>query len=139
MPGPLSPADSPLDELSELGHDALTEAVPTGVGAAAATLTELPDNPGGLLVPTIELLPAGKLLQSQLRDQHCAVSQSFPGAIGSAEASLVFPGDTGMQLSRAATRKDTALDEMTDVEQDGLLELGNVIINSCLRALSEVL
>lgn len=67
-----------------------------------------------------------------------AVSQRFEGPF-TGEAMLVFPEVRSLELVRSLLKVDVPLDTLTDLEQEALMEVGNIILNACLGSISNVL
>ncbi|HXY39673.1 MAG TPA: response regulator [Vicinamibacteria bacterium] len=127
--------------LEEAELDALQEAINIGVGRAAAALNELVQHPVTLVPPRVELLdvddlprvfgPLGKTAVS-------SVEMAFHGALEGG-AFLIFPQPSASRLVAGLTGED-ALDEDLDSLRSGTLtEIGNVLINSVLGTLGNLL
>ena len=128
-------------ELSDLEKDALTEVVNIGVSRAALALRKMIGEHVLLSVPSIEVLSrqrAATLLVQQGGDQLVAVKQSFTGAF-SGGAMLIFPQAQSLDLVRAVTGPEMSQAEIVDIEQEALTETGNVILNSCLATMANML
>ncbi|WP_300972935.1 chemotaxis protein CheX [Sphingomonas sp. LHG3406-1] len=128
-------------ELSELEKDALTEVVNIGVSRAALSLRKMIGQHVLLSVPSVEVLSferAAGLLVQQGGDQLVAVRQSFTGAF-SGGALLIFPQARSLELVRAVTGPEMSHDEVVDLEEEALTETGNVILNSCLATMANML
>jgi len=128
-------------ELSELEQDALTEVVNIGVSRAAMALRKMIGEHVLLSVPSVEVLSrqrAASLLVQQGGDQLVAIKQSFTGAF-SGGALLIFPQARSLDLVRAVVGPEMANDEVMDMEQEALTETGNVILNSCLATMANML
>jgi len=128
-------------ELSELEKDALTEVVNIGVSRAALSLRRMIGEHVLLSVPSVEVLSrqrAATLLVQQGGDQLVAIKQSFTGAF-SGGAMLIFPQARSLELVRAVTGPEMSHDEIVEMEQEALTETGNVILNSCLATMANML
>ena len=128
-------------ELTELEQDALTEVVNIGVSRAAASLRKMVGHQVLLSVPAVEIVTREKaitLLGERESDELVAVQQSFSGAF-SGRAMLIFPEENSLALARAVTGDELAHDELVEMEQEALAETGNVILNSCLATMANML
>lgn len=133
--------DVDVIELCELEKDALTEVVNIGVSRAALSLRKMIGQHVLLSVPSVEVLSlerAAGLLVQQGGDQLVAVKQSFAGAF-SGGALLIFPQARSLELVRAVTGPEMSHDEIAEMEEEALTETGNVILNSCLATMANML
>ena len=127
--------------LSELQLDALTELVNLGVSKAAANLREMVGAQVHLSVPTVELVTRGRaiaILAERESNNLVAVHQVFEGDIGG-RALLIFPETKSLELVRAITGGDLPLEDIIELEQEALAETGNVLLNSCLATIANML
>ena len=128
-------------ELTELEKDALTEVVNIGVSRAAASLRKMVGHQVLLSVPAVEIVSrekAATLLGERESNELVAVQQSFSGAF-SGRAMLIFPEEHSLALARAVAGDELSSDEIADLEQEALAETGNVILNSCLATMANML
>ena len=128
-------------ELTELEKDALTEVVNIGVSRAAASLRKMVGHQVLLSVPAVEIVTrekAAALLGEREGNELVAVQQSFTGAF-SGRAMLIFPEEHSFALARAVAGDELSGDEIKDLEQEALAETGNVILNSCLATMANML
>ena len=128
-------------ELTELEQDALTEVVNIGVSRAAASLRKMVGYQVLLSVPAVEIVTrekAGALLGERESSDLVAVRQSFSGAF-SGRAMLIFPQENSLELARAVTGDELSDDDLADMEEEALAETGNVILNSCLATMANML
>lgn len=127
-------------DLSELEHDTISELINIGVGRAASSLSEMVEQPVELTVPRITFVErfSDTELAKAATDVVSAVSQSFDGPF-KGEAMLVFPEERSLELVRSLLKVDVPLNTLTDLEQEALMEVGNIILNACLGSISNVL
>lgn len=128
-------------DLSELEQDALTEVVNIGVSRAAASLRKMVGHQVLLSVPAVEIVTrkkAATLLRERETNELVAVQQSFSGAF-SGRAMLIFPEEHSFALARAVAGEELSTDELKEMEQEALAETGNVILNSCLATMANML
>jgi len=128
-------------ELTELQRDAIIELLNIGMGHAASSLGEMVNEEVKLSVPSLELLShqeaSSRLAQSPSK-RIAAVKQHFQGPFWG-DALLLFPQDKSLELVRALMKDEVPLDMLTELEQDALTEVGNIILNCCLSSLANVL
>lgn len=135
-------------QLGELERDALGEAFNMALGEAAASFADLVQEEITLTVPSVEVISRQELsdrLQRAdmpgLSEQLCAISQDFQAQDASlnAEALLLFGEAGGLEIVRRMLGEhDMPLEQITELEQDALGEVGNIIINSCINTLSGI-
>lgn len=129
-------------QLSELQLDALAEIFNIGMGQAASSMSQIVDEEIALTVPQIEVIPGScqaDAIKSAIQSPRiCAVSQDFIGGIN-ARAFLVFPEGKTREIVRRMIGEAVSADELSEMEQEALSEIGNIILNSCFSALSDVL
>ncbi len=127
--------------LGELERDALTEIVNIGVSRAAASLRKMVSAQVMLSVPSIEVVTqrrAARLIGEREISQLVAVRQEFEGPF-SGRALLIFPESNSLELVRAVTGDELTADEVREMEEEALIETGNVILNNCLATMANML
>lgn len=127
--------------LDELETDALTEIVNIGVSRAASNLRKMVGDQVLLSVPSIEVVSqrrAARLINEREITQLIAVRQDFAGPF-SGRALLIFPEENSLELVRAVTGDELSPQEVQDIEHEALAETGNVILNSCLATMANML
>jgi chemotaxis protein CheC len=130
--------------LTELQHDALVEIFNIGVGQAAASMSGIVNEEVTMSVPSISflnraeaaILLGGKNRQDQLQ-RICGVSQHYEGAFQT-EAILMFPEDKSLEIVRLMVGESVPLAELTEMEQEAMSEIGNIILNSCVGTLANL-
>lgn len=131
-----------LADLSELQRDALIEIFNIGVGQAASSMSQIVGEPIYLSVPTVEILHGDKRAEAicklALSPRICAVSQDFIGNL-KARAFLIFPEGKTREIVRRMLVDSVSTDELSEMEQEALSEIGNIILNSCMSSLSDAL
>lgn len=131
-----------MKQLSDLQRDALTELANLGVGRAAASLARMVAEPIQLSVPAVDVLRRADAVQLlEEREQAAnlvAVGQGFRGPF-SGRALLIFPEAKSLELVRAVVGQEPSLEEIADLEQEALAEVGNVILNGFLGTIANVL
>jgi chemotaxis protein CheC len=127
--------------LSDFEQDALTELVNIGVGRAARNLSRLLRDQVILSVPRADILPlltAADALSGREPASLVAVGQEFSGAF-SGQALLIFPETKSLELVRAVMGPAPSAEEIADIEQEALTEIGNIILNGCLVVIANTL
>ena len=126
-------------QLSELECDAITELLNIGMGQAAGSLSSMVNEEVKLSVPSVELVSrqiAVERLNGRPYKRIAAVKQHFHGPFWG-DALLLFPQENSLELVRALMRdEEISLDMLTELEQDALTEVGNVILNCCIGSLA---
>ena len=122
--------------------DALKELVNIGVGRAASMLNEMVDSRIILEIPYIKILSAADLQQELVQkfDHDCfaAVKQSFTGSFAGV-AELVFPTQSASKLVSVLTGENVGSPDLDAVKIGTLSEIGNIVINSVMGSISNVL
>ena len=127
--------------LGELERDALTEIVNIGVSRAASSLRKMIGDQVTLSVPSIDVVSqrrAARLISEREAPELEAVRQDFRGPF-SGRALLIFPESNSLELVRAVTGDVLTVQEVIDMEHEALTETGNVILNSCLATMANML
>lgn len=132
-----------LLELSELEQDALVEVFNLGIGYAADSLSRIVGDQVRMSVPSLTIVPHGELAKTGreaglARERLCGVVQRFEGDLR-AQALLMFPEERSLELVRVMVGDGVLVEEMDDLEQEALTEVGNIILNSCLSVISDTL
>jgi chemotaxis protein CheC len=127
--------------LDDLEVDALTELVNIGVSRAAVSLRELVGEQVFLSVPSLAILSraqAAELVSQGSSSLLVAVRQGFHGGF-SGRALLIFPETNSLELVRVVAGRHLSLDDIVELEQEALAEIGNVILNSCMASIANLL
>lgn len=130
-----------MKALSELEADALTEIFNIGVGVAADVLSQIINENVRLAVPLVELTTQEQAC-SQFHDREnrplCAISQTYSGEV-TTHAILMFPEENSLELVRSMVGSEVPLEQLTEMEQDAMAEIGNIILNAIISQLSNTL
>ena len=127
--------------LGELERDALTEIVNIGVSRAASGLRKMIGDHVTLSVPSIDVVSqrrAARLISEREVTELVAIRQDFSGPF-SGRALLIFPESNSLELVRAVTGNELSAAEVIEMEHEALTETGNVILNSCLATMANML
>ena len=121
------------NNLTPLEIDALTEIFNIGIGRAANSLNQMVSQTVDLTIPEIEILPnkqAKEKLDLDTAMEIRAVTQRFSGDF-QGQALLMFSKENGMQLVSLLLGNKIPIEDLSELEQDSLVEIGNVILNAC--------
>jgi len=121
------------ENLTPLEVDALTEIFNIGIGRAANSLNQMVSQTVDLTIPKIEILPnieAKQKLNFDSDMEISAVTQQFSGDF-KGQALLMFSKENGLQLVSLLLGNKIPIEDLSELEQDSLVEIGNVILNAC--------
>ena len=124
--------------LSELQLDALTEIFNIGTGRAASSLSEIVGSEVILSVPRIQFFQSAEINMALLlldSPRLGAVKQTFSGPL-QINAMLLFTEDRTLEIVRDMMGSQLSTDELAEFEQEAMCELGNIILNACMSAMS---
>jgi chemotaxis protein CheC len=128
-------------ELTDLERDALTEIINIGVSRAARNLSRMVRDQVHLSVPRTEVMSRDQAAQHLSGHGHSslvAVGQDFRGSF-SGQALLIFPETKSLELVRTILDENLTLEEIVDLEQEALAEIGNIVLNGCLVVMANML
>lgn len=126
---------------SDEEQDAIVELMNIGVGRAAAALSHLTHDEVLLSVPKIDFVTyaqASRIFDNILPETLAGVMQSFQGFI-QGQTTLIFPEERSLELVKAIVGDELPDGDISELEQDTLAELGNILLNSCLATLANLL
>ena len=132
--------------LTELQLDALGEGFNIALGRAAATFSELVREPVHISVPCIELLSTSAmrerisaLYSASGKSDLCGIHQSFT-AEGNlrTDTMLVFTKSDSLDIIRQMLGGEMSIADFTELEQDALAEIGNIMTNSCMSTFADL-
>jgi len=133
-------------ELSTFQEEALKEAFNISMGRAAASLNEMVNEEVSLTVPNILFVSSKDFTfkESYLEEKElCFIKQHFAGTFFNSDAVLIFTNDESMELIRLFLNENTIsadnFEEFTDLQQEAMSEIGNIILNSCIASFAEML
>ena len=127
-------------DLDEIQHDALVELFNIGVGKAAASMSGIIGGEVTMSVPSISFLnrvDAAEVLAPGGHRRICGVSQHYEGLFDT-EAILMFPEEKSLDLVRLMVGERVPLEELSEMEQEAMSEIGNIILNSCVGSLANM-
>jgi len=123
-------------------RDLVTELMNIGVGHAAAAFSRMVGEEVRMAVPELDVCSqhnAARHLHNHLPGVLGGVQQSFHGSM-SGVAALIFPERKSLEIVRAVLRHgDYLLEEISELEQETFLEIGNIVLNHCLGTIANTL
>jgi chemotaxis protein CheC len=130
-----------IEALTELERDALGEIANVAMARAASGLRQMVQHQVLLSVPAVEILTqetATQIFGTPGSISLVAIRQDFSGAF-SGRALLIFPETNSLELVRAAVGRHLPLEDIVDVEDEALAEIGNIILNSWVATIANLL
>ena len=127
--------------LSDLERDALAEVSNIAMARAANSLRQMVEHEVKLSVPSVEILSqeaATTVVAKPDNPNLVAVRQDFSGAF-SGRALLIFPEANSLELVRAVVGPKLSLEDIVDLEDEALAETGNIILNSWIATIANLL
>ena len=123
-------------------RDALTELFNIGIGRAANVLNEMLNERIGLSIPYVELADREKCAEilGLAEEKLSAVHMDFRGSFSGTTA-IVFPPQSAANLVAILMGEDeeSEAEEMDAIRASTLSEVGNIVINSVLGSITNVL
>lgn len=130
-----------INAINQDQQDTIVELMNIGVGRAASALSKLVHDEVLLSVPKVDFVDiktAEQYFSELLPTALAGVTQAFDGFI-SGKAALIFPEERSLELVRLIVGNELSASEISELEQDTLAELGNILLNSCLATLANIL
>jgi chemotaxis protein CheC len=130
-----------LTPLSDLERDALGEISNVAMARAANSLRQMVEHEVLLSVPAVEIISrdaATQIVKKPDNPPLVAVRQDFSGAF-SGSALLIFPETRSLELVRAVVGRELALEDIVNLEDEALAETGNIILNSWVATIANLL
>lgn len=127
-----------MTQFSDFEKDALCEIFNISVSQAAAAMSEIVQQKINMTIPSVEICNTSKAID--FLDQGydiCGIAQHFRSNF-SGKAILIFPEHRSLELVRLMVGMDTPLAQVTQLEQDALAEIGNIVLSACLSSLSDM-
>jgi len=127
--------------LTEFERDALAELSNIAMARAATSLRKMVQHEVRLSVPAVEILErdaATRLMEAHGNSTFVAVRQDFTGAFAG-RALLIFPGASSLELIRAVIGTQLSIEDVADLEDESLAETGNIILNSWVATIANLL
>jgi chemotaxis protein CheC len=130
-----------LAPLSEFERDALGEISNIAMARAANSLRQMVEHEVLLSVPSVEIVSpetATQIVRKPDNPNLIAVRQDFSGAF-SGRALLIFPETNSLELVRAVVGREFPLEDIVNLEDEALAETGNIILNSWVATIANLL
>ena len=130
-----------MRQLDDIERDALSELLNMAMGQAASSLSELAGHEVIMSVPDVELIPRDTYLESIQDDSDnplVSVSEGFAGDF-SGDAVLIFFVDKSMNLVRALMEEYPSDEDLTELEEEVLIEVGNILLNACISTIANLI
>jgi chemotaxis protein CheC len=127
--------------ISEVERDALCELANVAMARAATNIRRMVGRQILLSVPTCDILApavAAERLAKPGNPHLVAVRQDFSGAF-TGRALLIFPEQSSLELMHAILGRQIPPADILDLEDEALAETGNVILNSWVATLANLL
>ena len=127
--------------LTDLERDALAELSNIAMARAANSLRQMVKHQVLLSVPSVDILSkddAAQIISKPDSPPLVAVRQDFSGPF-SGRALLIFPESNSLELVRAVVGHEAALEDIGSLEDEALAETGNIILNSWIATLANLL
>jgi chemotaxis protein CheC len=127
--------------LTDLERDALREVSNIAMARAASSLRQMVEHEVLLSVPAVDIVSqetAAQIVANPDNASVVAVRQDFSGTF-SGRALLIFPEANSLELVRAVVGRHLPLEDIVDLEDEALAETGNIILNSWVATVSNLL
>jgi len=127
-------------QLTELQHDALVELFNQGVGQAASAMSQIVNEEVAMSVPSILFqtrAECARTLANKEGRRICAITQHYSGAFNT-EAILMFPEEKSFEIVRLMVGQSLPMEALSEMEQEAMSEIGNIILNSCMSTLANI-
>jgi len=130
-----------LTPLTDLESDALAELANVAMARASVSLRTMIQHEVLLSVPNVEILAPKEAIARVAKPGNpnlVAVRQDFSGVF-SGRALLIFPEASSLELVRVVVGRQLALEDIVDLEDEALAETGNIILNSWVATIANLL
>jgi len=127
--------------LTDLERDTLAELSNIAMGRAANSLRQMVEHQVLLSVPSVEIISkeaATQIIANPANPTLVAVRQDFSGPFAG-RALLIFPEANSFELVRAVVGRGLPLEDIGNLEDEALAETGNIILNSWVATIANLL
>lgn len=126
--------------LSEWQEELLKETFNIGVGKASASIGELADCEVELTVPEVKICQLSMLIRDVVAMEGTALSAVIQGYNGPFEgtAMMLYSEKASLDLVRLIMGSETPSEQLSELENDALCEIGNIVLNGCLSSLGSL-
>jgi chemotaxis protein CheC len=130
-----------ITPLTELEQDTLAELSNIAMARAANSLRRMVEHEVVLSVPSVEIVSkeaAAQIIGRPDNPTLVAVRQDFNGPF-SGRALLIFPEANSLELVRVVVGRQVPLEDIGSLEDEALAETGNIILNSWVATIANLL
>lgn len=130
-----------LSPLTDLERDALGELANLAMARAALSLRQMVHAEVLLSVPAVEIMSPAAAADIVSRPENpslVAIRQDFSGPFAG-RALLIFHETTSLELVRIVVGRQLSIEDIVDLEDEALAETGNIILNSWVSTLANLL
>lgn len=130
-----------METFSEIHLDAIKEIVNIGTGRATSALASMVGEEVLLSIPEVEFLTkssAIKHMNDVAPGQLMGAWQALLGHL-TGEVLLLFPKAKCLDLIRLIVKDSAAEDQLTGIEEEALLEIGNIVLNAAVGGIANTL
>uniref|UniRef100_Q07KG6 CheC, inhibitor of MCP methylation n=1 Tax=Rhodopseudomonas palustris (strain BisA53) TaxID=316055 RepID=Q07KG6_RHOP5 len=127
--------------LTDFERDAIGEISNIAMARAANSLRQMVEHEVLLSVPAVDILTqeaAAAIVDKPNNSALVAIRQDFSGHM-SGRALLIFPEANSLELVRAIAGPTLSLDDIVTLEDEALAETGNIILNSWVATIANLL
>jgi chemotaxis protein CheC len=127
--------------LTDLEKDALGELSNIAMARAANSLRQMVGHEVLLSVPSVDIVSKDTATQIIAKPDNptlVAVRQDFKGVF-SGRALLIFPEANSFELVRVVVGRELPLEDIGNLEDEALAETGNIILNSWVATIANLL
>lgn len=128
-------------ELSEFQVDYIKELFNTGLGEAAAELSEMVNEEVYMSVPTFELIDKKDIFDTVKISADTQVTLVAIKILGefAGNGILLYPAENSLNLVRSALDSDSPLEQLSELESEALSEISEIILNQIITTISNLL
>lgn len=126
---------------NDVEKDAFAELLNMGMGQAAASLSAMTDQEVLLSIPQVEFVTFEEVAErigDHADGDMVSVRQGFQGSV-EGDISLLFTKKSSLFLVRELLGDDILLEDLPDIEQESIAEVGNIVLNACMAAIANTL
>jgi chemotaxis protein CheC len=130
-----------VSQMDELAMDAIAELMNMAMGQAASALNEIVHEEVTLSVPSVRFVSGIEFSADIARtvdEPVSVVDQHIEGPFAG-DVLLIFPEAKSLELVRSLLGDEITLEELTELEQDALIEIGNILIGALVSTFADVM
>jgi len=127
--------------LTDLEKDPLAELSNMAMARAANSMRQMVEHQVLLSVPSVDIVSketAAQIIAKPDNPMLVAVRQDFAGKF-SGRALLIFPEANSLELVRVVVGRQLSLEDIVNLEDEALAETGNIILNSWIATIANLL